>query len=98
MDRKVTIVEKQVPMTEAEELAVMTPREKAHWEIDQALEKWQSIRQKQSDNLKWLEDKKSSLQGELAQLESSLQKMTQDPHPGSPATGIKADGQKSFVG
>jgi hypothetical protein len=97
MDRKVTIVEKQVPMTEAEELAVMTPREKAHWEIDQALEKWQSIRQKQSDNLKRLEDKKSSLQGELAQLESSLQKMTQDPHPDRQQLELKLTAKKASL-
>jgi hypothetical protein len=73
MDRKVNYIEKQVPMTEAEELAMMTPIEKAHWEIDQALKKWQTIRQKQGANLKMLDDQKVLLEKDITRLEASLQ-------------------------
>jgi hypothetical protein len=82
MDRKVTYLEKKVPMTEAEELAVMTPIEKAHWEIDQALKKWQGVREKYQANLTQLEARLQVVQNELNVLQTA-------PSDGDHYTGLK---------
>lgn len=71
MDRKVNYVEKQVPMTEAEELAVMTPLERAHWEIDKALKKWQGVREKYQSNLAQLKAKAETVKNDIDALQSS---------------------------
>jgi hypothetical protein len=73
MDRRVSYYEKQVPMTPEEEWAVMTPLERANTQVDQALTKWQVVREKHLNKIqdidKTLTDIQAALQSLLKEFE-----------------------------
>jgi hypothetical protein len=73
-NRNVTYKEIQVPMTPEEELAAMTPLEKAHFQIQQALDKWITVRQEQQQVVQ-------TLTQELASCEKDLQTLEQETCP-----------------
>lgn len=68
-NRTVTYKEIQVPMTPEEELAAMTPLEKAHFQIQQALDNWSKLRQEQKNTIQKLTDDLGSGEQELKALE-----------------------------
>lgn len=72
LDRQVTYVNKQVPMTEAEEWAVMTPLEKGHSQIDKALERWASVRNSHRSKISQIETLLSGIHKEVAELTKRL--------------------------
>lgn len=71
--RKITYVEKQVPMTQEEEWAVMTPLERANVQVDQALSKWQGLRTQHEQNIKEVQQCLQTLQTELTALDNEYQ-------------------------
>lgn len=78
LDRKVTYLEKQVPMTPEEEWAVMSPLEQAHYKVDEALKKWESSRQRHQQNLDIIETYWKKLDGERQELEQTLERTHRD--------------------
>lgn len=78
LDRKVTYLEKQLPMTPEEEWAVMSPLEQAHYKVDEALKKWESSRQRHQQNLDTIETYWKKLDGERQELEHTLERAHRD--------------------
>jgi hypothetical protein len=67
--REVTYKEKQVPMTPEDELAAMTPLERAHFQIQQALDKWSKVRLEQKNTVQKLTQDLESYEQDLQALE-----------------------------
>jgi hypothetical protein len=68
-NRTVSYKDVQVPMTPEEELAAMTPLERAHFQIQQALENWSKVRQEQNNTMQKLTNDLGSCEQELKALE-----------------------------
>ncbi len=66
--RKVTYSDEQVPMTPEEEWAAMTPLEQAHCKINQALEKWQTLRVPYKEQVQTLREAIQQIEREVQQL------------------------------
>ena len=69
LNRNVTYKEVQVPISPEEELAAMTPLEKAHFQIQQALDNWSKVRQEQNNTIQKLTNDLGSCEQELKALE-----------------------------
>jgi hypothetical protein len=74
--RKVQYSEVQVPMTPEEEWAAMTPLEQAHFKINEALEKWQNLRQPHKDQMQ-------ALKQAIMQIEEDVHRLTHTPSSGN---------------
>ncbi len=68
--RDVSYKDVQVPMTPEEEIAVMTPLEKAHFQIQQALDNWSRVRQKEAATVQNLKQEVEGYEQDLKALEA----------------------------
>ncbi len=86
VDRKVTFTEKQMPMTPEEEWAVMSPLERANFQVDAALNQWQDVREKHikrideiSATLKTIQDAIETMMKEFEPIDQQYQTLKDKP-------------------
>lgn len=80
IDRRVSYSEKQVAMTPEEEWAVMTPLERANTQVDQALGKWQAVREKHLNKIQEIDKTLQEIQSALNSLLKAFEPINQQYH------------------